>query len=137
MRVRRHCQVAWEEERRAERSERARQARLFGERFVYSSREYREEKERAEAHRTRPRIQFCTAGDLSLYDLLKVAPDATVEEIKTSFRSLAMSCHPDKFPDQDAKAKASLQFKKLVAAYQTLRDPQKRKQYDVYGESDK
>ncbi len=120
------------------REERARQARLFGESFVYSSRAYREEKERAETHRTRTRKQFGSAGDAGgLYDLLKVAPDASVEEIKTSFRSLAMSCHPDKFPDGEGKAKAALQFKQLVAAYQTLRDPQKRKQYDVYGENEK
>jgi len=60
------------------------------------------------------------------YSLLGIARSATDEEIKRAFRKKAHELHPDKGGDAE-------QFKKVNEAYQTLSDPQKRRQYDAYG----
>ncbi|XP_017779588.1 PREDICTED: dnaJ homolog subfamily C member 10-like [Nicrophorus vespilloides] len=67
-----------------------------------------------------------------LYKLLGVARDATVKEIRKAFKGLAVKLHPDKNkddPDADAK------FIKLTHAYDVLKEPDSRKQYDLYGET--
>jgi DnaJ-class molecular chaperone len=64
------------------------------------------------------------------YTLLDVARDASIEEIKKSYRRKAMECHPDK--TRGDKEKEDI-FKSLTNAYQTLSDPVKRKQYDAAG----
>lgn len=64
------------------------------------------------------------------YDFLEVQPDATASEIRSAYRKKARVVHPDKNPnDPDAERK----FRELSAAYQTLSDPAKRKQYDASG----
>ena len=64
------------------------------------------------------------------YDLLGVQPDATSSQIRSAYRKMARVVHPDKNPDDpDAERK----FRELSAAYQTLSDPSKRKQYDSSG----
>lgn len=66
----------------------------------------------------------------AFYDILEVKPDATQSEIRSAYRKRARQVHPDKNPDDpDAEKK----FRELSAAYQTLSDPQKRKQYDASG----
>jgi DnaJ-domain-containing protein 1 len=62
-----------------------------------------------------------------LYSVLEVARSATDEEIRAAFRALAIENHPDKHPGD---AKAALRFKRINAAYQVLRDPEKKEQYD-------
>ncbi|MEA2646886.1 MAG: molecular chaperone DnaJ [Chloroflexota bacterium] len=64
------------------------------------------------------------------YDLLEVERGASQEEIKKSFRKLAMRYHPDRNPGDDA---AEAHFKELNEAYEVLSDPGKRSQYDTYG----
>lgn len=66
------------------------------------------------------------------YELLGVGRDASVEEIKRSYRRLARQLHPDANPDDPA---AESRFKEVAKAYETLSDPQRRQQYDMYGES--
>ena len=61
------------------------------------------------------------------YEILGVSKNATQEEIKKSFRSLAHKYHPDKKTGDEKK------FKELNEAYQVLSNPQKRKQYDQFG----
>jgi len=58
------------------------------------------------------------------YEILNVAKTASEEEIKKSYRTLAMQCHPDKNP---GNKKAEEQFKEAAEAYEVLSDRQKRK----------
>lgn len=64
------------------------------------------------------------------YEILGVERQATVEEIKMSYRKLAMKHHPDRNPgDTEAEAR----FKEAAEAYQVLSNPQKRQRYDQFG----
>ncbi|HEY5661499.1 MAG TPA: molecular chaperone DnaJ [Gaiellaceae bacterium] len=68
----------------------------------------------------------------TLYDTLGVKKDASADEIKKAYRKLAAQYHPDKNPgDSSAEEK----FKEVQNAYDTLSDPEKRKQYDRFGEN--
>ncbi len=62
------------------------------------------------------------------YDILEVSHNAEQETIKKSYRRLAKIYHPDKNPGDSTAAE---QFKRLNLAYQTLKDPQKRAQYNL------
>ncbi len=64
------------------------------------------------------------------YEVLAVERTATEEEIKRSYRKLAVKFHPDKNPDDPH---AEEKFKELGEAYDVLMDAQKRAAYDRYG----
>ncbi|MBF2002093.1 MAG: J domain-containing protein [Synechococcales cyanobacterium C42_A2020_086] len=63
------------------------------------------------------------------YAILGVSRDATIEEIKKSYRKLARKYHPDMNPGDKA---AEEKFKDLGEAYEVLSDASKRAQYDQY-----
>jgi len=68
-----------------------------------------------------------------LYEVLGVPSTATLEEIKSRFRELALKLHPDKSRSPDTEAK----FREISDAYEVLCDPIKRKSYDKEFESTK
>ena len=61
-----------------------------------------------------------------LYEVLGVARDAGPDDIKRAYRRLARELHPDVNPDPATQE----QFKEVTAAYEILRDPEKRRMYD-------
>src|SRR5882757_6924701 len=64
------------------------------------------------------------------YEVLSVSRTANVEEIKRSYRKLAMQYHPDRNPgDSESETK----FKEAAEAYDVLSDPAKKERYDRYG----
>ncbi len=65
------------------------------------------------------------------YGELGVSKSASPEEIKEAYKKLAKQFHPDVNKDKDAEEK----FKKIGEAYRVLSDPQKRQQYDQFGEN--
>jgi curved DNA-binding protein len=60
------------------------------------------------------------------YQTLEVAPQATAEEIKKSYKKLARRYHPDVSKEKDAEQK----FKEVAEAYEVLKNVEKRKEYD-------
>ncbi len=65
------------------------------------------------------------------YQILGVSREATPEEVKKAYRKLAMKYHPDKAKGD--KRQAEEMFKKISEAYAVLSNPEKRKEYDLYG----
>jgi curved DNA-binding protein CbpA len=63
----------------------------------------------------------------SYYEILGVGPEASLDEIKRSFRSLAMRHHPDKNKNSE---ESRLRFMKIVEAYEVLSDANSRRTYD-------
>jgi molecular chaperone DnaJ len=64
------------------------------------------------------------------YELLGVARSANADDIKKSYRKLAMQYHPDRNPGDKAAEK---KFKEINHAYDILKDEQKRAAYDRFG----
>ncbi|MFT4578745.1 MAG: DnaJ-class molecular chaperone [Nitrospinales bacterium] len=63
------------------------------------------------------------------YKILSVAESATQEEIKKSFRKLALELHPDHNPDDSSSEE---KFKDVTEAYGVLSDSQKKQEYDRF-----
>jgi DnaJ homolog subfamily A member 2 len=67
--------------------------------------------------------------DTELYDILGVTKSSSGQEIKKSYRKLAMKYHPDRNKAPEAETK----FKKISMAYDVLSDKEKKEKYDKFG----
>ncbi len=64
------------------------------------------------------------------YKVLAIERNASVDDIKKAYRTLALKYHPDRNPDnKDAEAS----FREATEAYEVLSDTDKRKRYDQFG----
>ncbi len=63
------------------------------------------------------------------YKILGISRTATQKEIQAAYRKLARKMHPDVNKEADAEKR----FKAINEAYEVLKDPEKRKQYDQLG----
>jgi len=66
----------------------------------------------------------------NLYTILGVTKNSTDKDIKKAYRDLAKKYHPDVCKNKECEEK----FKKINTAYEILKEPQKRKEYDIYGD---
>ena len=64
------------------------------------------------------------------YDVLGVARDAAVAEIKKSYKKIALTNHPDRNPDDETAVE---RFKEAAEAFEVLGDSDKRRRYDQFG----
>ncbi len=69
-------------------------------------------------------------GSRDYYEILGVSRDADEKAVKSAFRRLARKYHPDVNPGDKS---AEQRFKQISEAYEVLRDPKKRAQYDRFG----
>lgn len=65
------------------------------------------------------------------YKILGLTKSASLDEIKKSYRKLALEYHPDHNKSKEAEEK----FKEISEAYEVLSNPQKKAQYDQFGEA--
>ncbi len=69
-------------------------------------------------------------ADRDFYEILGLSKNASDSEIKKSYRKLAMKYHPDR---NQGNKEAEKKFKEASAAYEILKDPEKRSAYDQFG----
>lgn len=72
------------------------------------------------------------------YDLLNVPKNASEKDIKKAYKKLASKYHPDKNVGKSKEeiTKNEKTFKEISEAYEVLSNPEKRKEYDLYGETE-
>ncbi|KAK8367265.1 hypothetical protein V6Z11_A02G170000 [Gossypium hirsutum] len=75
--------------------------------------------------------RFIVRAETDYYTVLGVSRNASKSEIKSAYRKLARSYHPDVNKDPGAETK----FKEISNAYEVLSDDEKRSLYDKYGEA--
>jgi molecular chaperone DnaJ len=68
---------------------------------------------------------------MNFYLLLGVTPEATSEEVRRAYRRLARKYHPGLNPGDPVAAE---HYRRITEAYETLADPERRRQYDAAGE---
>ena len=64
----------------------------------------------------------------NFYEILNIKPNATQNQIKKMFKRLSLAFHPD--TEEDTGVDGDWKFRMITEAYETLKDPDKRKKYD-------
>jgi curved DNA-binding protein CbpA len=67
-------------------------------------------------------------GQQDYYEVLGVAPDASLEEIKRAYHRLAFQCHPDRNSESE---EAHEEMERINEAFAVVSDPVKRREYDL------
>lgn len=72
----------------------------------------------------------------NLYDILGISKDASDAQIKSAYRKLSLKYHPDRLANksESERKEGEEKFKKITAAYNVLSDPEKKKNYDMFGD---
>ena len=65
----------------------------------------------------------------TLYEVLEVSPEATLQDIKKAYRRLALQYHPDRNAPEN-KEEATIKFRQVSEAYEVLSDADRRRNYD-------
>jgi DnaJ-class molecular chaperone len=73
-------------------------------------------------------------AEKNYYEVLGVTKNSTADELKKAYRKLALEYHPDRHQGSD-KEEAEKRFKEINEAYQVLSDPNKRQNYDRFGQA--
>ena len=68
---------------------------------------------------------------MNYYEELGLRPDASPEEIRQAYRSLARLLHPDQQPDEGLRRLAEAQMRRVNAIHDTLVEPARRREYDA------
>jgi DnaJ-class molecular chaperone len=68
---------------------------------------------------------------MKFYNILEVSPNASIDDIKKSYKKLAFQYHPDKNKDNK---EAEIKFKEISNAYSVLSNPESRQKYDMLGD---
>ncbi|MGA7874892.1 MAG: J domain-containing protein [Desulfoferrobacter sp.] len=70
---------------------------------------------------------------MNYYEVLGVAKDASLQQIKSAYRKLVLRYHPDRnSQSKEQKLLGEEKFKQIAEAYETLGNELKRRQYDFY-----
>ena len=67
---------------------------------------------------------------MNYYEILGVSRNASTEEITAAFKKLVRDLHPDRYDNEDEKKEAERKFKEVTRAFNILKDPVKRREYD-------
>ena len=70
--------------------------------------------------------------DLDYYDLLRIDPSATADDVRRAFHDFAMRYHPDRYSgaDDDKQERAAAIYRRGAEAYRVLTDVEQRRRYD-------
>lgn len=76
-------------------------------------------------HETQPKTQI---EKPNFYEIFNIKPNATQNQIKKMFKRLSLAYHPD--TEEDTGVDGDRKFRMIIEAYETLKNPDKRKRYD-------
>jgi DnaJ-class molecular chaperone len=70
-----------------------------------------------------------TQNDISYYDILKISPQSSDEDVQRAYRQMAKIFHPDQNPKR--RSLAEQRFQKINEAYAALNTSEKRRKYNA------